>query len=213
MHGYDFDCGTLCSFLERSECLLFQSFHTTKSVTSDAPCEVDNLRAHRELNLGCFTSRHRHDHTLAGLESALVTPKCLIFLLDLNQIVGRVAIYLDFQRTVRRCHLFLELSVVLEVICSIHPGNVLDLHRVNLAPNDVIESLRLDERAERAALFDYLEDIERVFDRLAQFEAQVDLNLSLFSDAGQYFDELDNELDHELLSVLELITVVAVHLN
>ena len=90
---------------------------------------------------------------------------------------------------------------------------MLDLHRVNLAPDDVLESLVLDERAERAALLDCLEDIERFSDRFAQFEAQVDLHLSLFLDAVKYFDELDDELDDELLPVLELITVVAVHLD
>ena len=96
---------------------MLNRFHAPVSITADPSCEVDDLRAHRELNSGFSTSWHCNGHILARFEGATVCQESLAFLLYLDQVVRGVPIDLDAESLVfRRSHFLLELALELLVI-------------------------------------------------------------------------------------------------
>jgi len=83
-----------------------------------------------------------------------------------------VTIDLDAQSLILWCAYFLlELTFKFLLICSIHPGDMLDFHRINRTSDYVLEALVLNKCPERISFLNRLEDLKSILNRLAEFKA------------------------------------------
>ena len=102
-----------------------------------------------------------------------------------------------------RSHFLFELALELLVVSCIHPGDMLDLHGIDWASDDVLEALILDEGLESVALFNSLEDFQSILNGLAKLKAERDVLIKLATQSILHLHKHDNYLKYKLLTILQ----------
>ena len=90
---------------------------------------------------------------------------------------------------------------------------MLYLHGIDWASDDVLEALILNEGLERVTLFNRLKNFQSILNGLAKLKAERDVLIKLPTQSALHFHKHDNYFKYKLLTILQFIALLTVHLD